>query len=64
MGEMLPNFDLVIPFDSKYMMEQKETNLMEKFLSKYNGAKSIYHRSALQALVMSSVTSHFKNPWS
>ena len=48
LGEMLPTFDLVIPFNSLYMQQTYPGNpLLSKYLRKVNTADSVYHRSAL-----------------
>jgi hypothetical protein len=55
MGEMLENFDMVIPFDCAQMQANfKENPLIERFANKYQDSR--YHRGALQSLVMRSVT--------
>lgn len=57
LGEMLPNFDIVVPFNSLYMQQTYAENpLVTRFLSKLDARRSVYHRSALQSLVQNSVT--------
>ena len=52
LGEMLPTFDLVIPFNSLYMSMTYPLNpQLSKYLSKMNARDSTYHRAALMALV-------------
>lgn len=57
LGEMLPTFDLVIPFNSLYMQQTYPgSQLVSKYLGKLSTADSVYHRSALQSLVQQAVT--------
>lgn len=57
LGEMLPTFDLVIPFNSLYMKQTYKKNpLLNKYLAKYNQGESVYHRSAIQSLVQQALT--------
>ena len=52
LGEMVPTFDLVIPFNSLYMQQTYAENpLVVKYLSKLDARGSVYHRSALQSLI-------------
>ena len=52
LGEMLSSFDLTIPFNSLFMKQTYPSNpLVQKHLGKMDAVGSVYHRSALQALV-------------
>jgi len=55
LGEMLPTYDLAIPFNSLFMKQTYPTNaLCSKYLGKLN--QSHYHQSALWSLVQQAVT--------
>lgn len=57
LGEMLPTYDLVVPFNSLYMQQTYADNpLVTKYLAKLDARGSVYHRTALQSLVQNSVT--------
>ena len=48
MGEMLPNFDMVIPFNVKQMnLNVTQSPLFKSCINKYQGKDLLYHRSAL-----------------
>ena len=48
MGEMLPIFDMVIPFNVKQMQANiSQSPLLKSCISKYQGKDLLYHRSAL-----------------
>lgn len=52
LGELLPTFDLVVPFNSLYMKQTYPSNLLlKKYLGKLATKDSVYHRSALQSIV-------------
>ena len=57
LGELLPSFDMVIPFDVGHSNTAfTKSPLFEKTMSGYRGSNLIYHRSALQAVVAQAVT--------
>ena len=52
MGEMMPTFDMIIPFNVKQMEASiAQSSLLSSCLGNYRGKDLIYHRSALQSIV-------------